>query len=84
MGPLGSQGCSATASATFQVPRSTTPERGVDQLVVLTAPPKASDSTQAITHSPGSKAASTLHGADHVCIVQVAVAEVESDQWSCR
>ena len=25
MGPLGSQGCSVTASATFQVPRSITP-----------------------------------------------------------
>ncbi len=25
IGPLGSQGCSATASATFQVPRSITP-----------------------------------------------------------
>ena len=80
MGPLGSHGCSATASATFQVPRSIDPECGVDQLVVLDA------AAEGLRLHPGDDALArleagfALHGVDHVCIVQVAVAEIESDQ----
>ena len=77
IGPLGSQGCSATQSGTLQEPRSTTP-RAASMTLYCWALWIGCDSTQATTNSPG-RSGSALDGGDEVLVVEVAVAEVEPD-----
>src|SRR5262245_8968060 len=58
IGPLGSHGCSLTASATFQVPRSITPSAASMTWYFCTLLAQGCDSAHTTMSSPGSNPAS--------------------------